>query len=56
VSSRRNANAAKGRLMRKLLKDQGRSPRVMNHDKAAILRRSKARDHAGCMSHAPTKV
>src|SRR5882757_3178531 len=43
VQSRRNTKAAK-RLMRKLLKGQGRSPRVMITDK--FLWRGKARHHA----------
>jgi putative transposase len=56
VQRHRNAKAAK-RLMRKLLKGQGRSPRVMITDRqAAILRRSKARDHAGCRASLPQRV
>lgn len=55
VQSRRNAKAAK-RLMRNLLKGQGRSPWVMITDKLRSYGRSKARDHAGCRASLPQGV
>ena len=45
VQSRRNTKAAR-RLLRKLLKKQGRAPRVMITDKLKKLRRRQAEYHA----------
>ena len=45
VQSRRNTKAAK-RLMRKLLKGQGRSPRVIITDKLRSYGAAKREDHA----------
>ena len=52
VQSRRDAKVAK-RLMRKLLKSQGRAPRVMITDKLRSYGAGKARDHAWCRSSPP---
>ena len=45
AQSRRNTRAAR-RLLRKLLKKQGRAPRVMITDKLEKLRRRQAEYHA----------
>lgn len=52
VQSRRNAKAAR-RLMPKLLRAQGRPPRVMITDKLRSYDNARRQDHAGCGASQP---